>query len=248
VELDWFIIPKLKFSAGIFTLKQFDTQESFWNHRYIMKSFNDEYSLGTSADLGLNIELPLNEMININAFMLNGEGYQSLQDINGTLRIGGNIIIKPVKGLTFKFYYDEMEGNDKVIPEDTTSISNIAVFVGYEMKDKFRLGIEYNKMGDGMSYNTFANGYNLGGISIYGAYWVNSKFELLARYDNLKSNIVDPATEVWNLSGDGEMLLGGIQYGPVKGVNIALNYRAWLHDKPGTPTDSEIYINIGVSF
>jgi hypothetical protein len=247
-ELDWLIMPKLKFTAGIFTLKQFDTQESFWDHRYIMKSFDDEYGLGTSADLGMNLELPLNEMININAFILNGEGYQSLQDINGTLRIGGNIIIKPVKGLTFKFYYDEMAGNDKVIPEDTTSISNIAVFAGYEMKDKFRLGIEYNKMGDGVSYNTFANGYKLGGISIYGAYWINSKFELLARYDNLKSNKVDPATEVWNLSGDGEMLLGGIQYGPVNGVNIALNYRAWLHDKPGTPTDSEIYINIGINF
>lgn len=247
-QLDWLIIPKLKATAGIFTLKQFDTQESFWDHRYIMKSFDDEYGLGSSADLGVNIEMPLNEIITFNAFILNGEGYQSLQDINGTLRVGGNIIIKPVNGFIFKFYYDEMAGKDLVLPEDTTTISNISVFAGYEMKDKFRIGIEYNKMGDGMSYTTFANGYKLGGTSIYGAYLINSRFELLARYDNLKSNRVGTATEVWNLSGDGTMLLGGIQYRPVNGVNLALNYRAWLYDKPGTPTDSEIYLNIGINF
>jgi len=247
-ELDWQIIPKLIFTAGIFTLKQFDTQERFWGYRYIMKSFDDQHGLGSSADLGVNIEFPLNEMITINTFILNGEGYQSLQDIDGTLRIGGNIIFKPLKGLMAKFYYDRMAGTDIVLPEDTTAISNVSVFVGYELTGKFRLGIEYNKMDDGKNYKTYANGYVLGGTSVYGTYIISPKLEFLARYDILKSNRVDNTTEVWNLSGDGSLLLGGIQYKPVKGVNLALNYRAWLYDKSGSPTDSEIYINIGVNF
>jgi hypothetical protein len=246
--LDWQLFPKLKFTAGIFTLKQFDTQERFWDYRYIMKSFDDQYGLGSSADLGVNLEFPINEMITINTFILNGEGYQSLQDINGTLRVGGNIIVKPVKGLTAKFYYDQMAGKDIVIPVDTTTISNISIFIGYEIKDKFRLGIEYNNLVDGKDYKTFAHGYKLGGTSIYGTYIISSKLELLARYDILKSNKIENTNEVWNLSGDGSMILGGIQYKPVKGVNLALNYRAWLYDKPDTPTDSEVYINIGINF
>lgn len=246
-QLDWQIIPKLKLTAGIFSLKQFDTQEELWGCRYLLKAYDDAYGLGPSADLGFNMEFRLNKIVTVNAFILNGEGYKSLQDKNGTQRFGGDIIIKPVKGLTMKLYGDMMPGKDKQIPKDTTNILNISAFVGYEINN-LKIGIEWNNMWNGKDYKTFADGYKLGGISIFSTYIITPKLELLARYDNLKSNKPDNSTEVWNLSNDGSLLLGGIQYMPVKGVRMALNYRARLYDNPGTITSSEIYINLGLNF
>lgn len=246
--LDWKIVPKMKLTAGIFSLKQFNTQETFWGYRYIMKTFAAEFNLGPSADLGINLEYELNNKVTFNAFVLNGEGYKSLQDKNGTLRIGGNTIVKPVEGLILKIYYDRMAGEDKTFPEDTTAISNIAAFAGYTIKDKFRLGIEYNHLENGKDYKTFAKGYAIGGISIYGTYIISPRFELLARYDNLKSNTPGNSSDAWNLSGDGSLMLGGIQFHPVKGVNIALNYRTWLYKNPAKFDDSELYLNLGLFF
>lgn len=38
---------------GLIGLEQFNVQEKFWGYRYIMKSFQDEYKFGSSADMGI---------------------------------------------------------------------------------------------------------------------------------------------------------------------------------------------------
>ena len=38
---------------GLIGLEQFNVQEKFWGYRYIMKSFQDEYKFGSSADMDL---------------------------------------------------------------------------------------------------------------------------------------------------------------------------------------------------
>ena len=50
----------LSWTPGNFTLdfglvktEQFSLQESFWGYRYILKSFDDEYKFGPSADMGI---------------------------------------------------------------------------------------------------------------------------------------------------------------------------------------------------
>ena len=37
-------------NAGLITTTQFKVQEDFWGKRYVMKSFQDEYKFGSSAD------------------------------------------------------------------------------------------------------------------------------------------------------------------------------------------------------
>ena len=41
-------------NGGLISTTQFNFQEKFWGYRYIMKSFQDEYKFGSSADLGLS--------------------------------------------------------------------------------------------------------------------------------------------------------------------------------------------------
>ena len=250
--IDWAIMPKLKLSAGVIGLRQFDTQEKFWGYRYIMKSYVDQYGLGTSADLGFNIELTLHEKITINAFVLNGEGYKSLQDMYGMHRFGGNIVAKPLKGLVAKVHYDIMPNKyqqaDNLPIIDTSTISNLSLFVGYELKDKFRIGIEYNELNNAKNYKNFADGYKLGGISVYGTYIINNQFEVLARFDKLGSNKIGNAAEVWNISKDGSLILAGVHYKPVKNVNVGLNYRNFSYDDKTIDSFSALFINLGLAF
>ena len=248
--IDWKIIPHLKLSVGLMGLNQFDTQEKNWGFRYIMKSHVDQYKIGTSADLGLNAEYEINKMFTINAFVLNGEGYKSLQDEMGNHKFGGNIIAKPVEGLTVKAYYSyapcKHNFSDTLIV-DTAAISTMSFFVGYEMKDKFRIGVEYNALDNGKDYKKYAEDYQLSGLSIYSTYIINKKFDVFARYDLAQSNKVNGAKDTWNISNDGYLMLGGIQYKATKGVNLALNYRHWVCAKDEKPL-SGVYCNFMFSF
>ena len=46
--------------------KLFKVQEELWGHRYLMKTFSDEYKLGHSADLGVNVSFkPISFVIEV---------------------------------------------------------------------------------------------------------------------------------------------------------------------------------------
>jgi len=256
--LDWAISPKLKLSTGMITLKRFDLQDKFWGYRYIIKPFIDEYGMGTSADLGANLEYTVNPMLSFNAFVVNGEGFKSIQDNFGLHRYGANAIVKPVEGLTLKVHYEMMPNKyqlaDTLPIMDTATISGFSAFAGYEIKNKFRVGVEYNLMTNGTEYRKAAQDRNLGGISVYGAYMINPKFEVFGRYDLLQSNTLDNQTDAWNYSkngsviADGSLILAGVQYTPVKGVNMAVNYRNWLYKNSDMDAITGVYFNVGLNF
>lgn len=249
-QLDWNVAAPVKLSLGLIGLKQFDTQEKFWGYRYIFKSLQDEFALGTSADLGVNAEITLAKSLKANVFLLNGEGYKKIQDEMGRLKTGANLIFTPVEGLILKGYYDIYGGkfqvNDSVI-HDTTSIQTIAFFAGYQTK-KFRIGAEYNVQLDGKKYYEQAADHNLYGMAIYGTYVINEKIEVFVDWLNFRSNKLDGATNTWNYRKDGSVILGGVQYSPVKGVKMSLNYRTFLYDNPDNTTGSLLYLNFEYAF
>ena len=256
-QLDWKVSDAVKLSAGLIGLKQFDTQEKFWGYRYLFKSFQDEFALGSSADLGLNAEIKLAKPLKANVFLVNGEGYSKLQDENGRMKFGGNLIFEPIEGLIFKGYYD-MYGGDFTkdngdVVTDTTNIHTIAFFGGYKT-DKFRIGAEYDLQLNGTSYNKIAADYNITGMAVYGTYVINNKFEVFAEWLQFKSNKVGNATDTWSTDKDGNVIVGGLQYAPVKGVKMALNYRTFLYDYagdanyPGLKDKSLVYLNFEFAF
>src|SRR3972149_5260702 len=66
---------KVSLDFGLIGLKQFNIQEKFWGRRYIRKSFQDEYKLGSSADLGASITYSPMEILSMDYTIMNGEGY-----------------------------------------------------------------------------------------------------------------------------------------------------------------------------
>ncbi|MHB1105367.1 MAG: hypothetical protein ACYCZ2_03295 [Lutibacter sp.] len=248
-QLDYKAASWAKLSVGMIGLNQFSDQEKFWGYRYIYKSFQDQHSFGSSADLGFNAELSLHKTLKMNLFALNGEGYKKVQDLYGKYKIGGNLVYTPTDKIILKAYYAEQDSKKLVgtaVVENPT-VSNLAFFAGYNMKT-FRIGGEYNIMNNGKKYSDAAEDHDLSGFSFYTTYVINKKVELFARYDKLESNKVGTASTNWNNSKDGSAILAGIQFTPVKGVNSSLNYRSWNYELASNENTSMLYLNLEFKF
>ena len=65
----------LTLNGGLISTTQFNFQEKFWGYRYIMKSFQDQYKFGNSADLGISLAYKFADWLSADAIIVNGEGY-----------------------------------------------------------------------------------------------------------------------------------------------------------------------------
>lgn len=245
--LDYEPFKFLKLTVGQFGQKMYDHQEKLWDHRYIMKSFGDQYGIKPSADLGLNAFLDFNK-ITANLTIENGEGFKKLQDDFGYYRYSGNLVYAPIKGLTVKVYGDYMAAKKQLKDQqglDSAVLKldpqqSLVFYAGYMFKDIARLGAEY------YSQMTAANvtDRQISGISVFGGYNPVKKIEIFGRFDLVKSNKVGNAVDPWNYAGDGKAVVGGVQYTLTKIVRLALNYQGFYYDNPAKKTMHGIFINL----
>ena len=219
---------------GMISTIQFKLQEKIWGHRYILKSFQDEYKFGSSADLGISAEYKLHDMVSIDAILMNGEGYKSVQS-DSAYRAGAGITITPLKGLVLRGYFDYEKKDEALI--------NVATFIGYS-KDAIAAGVEFNIENN----NKYEKDHNLTGYSAYAAYRLKKKLEVFGRYDYLTSNKLSGETEPWNIAENGQLFMAGVEYAPVKGIKLAPNYKGWLPSADGSSLVSWIYLSAEISF
>ncbi len=219
---------------GLISTTQFKLQEKIWGHRYILKSFQDEYKYGYSADLGISITYKLHDMVSIDAIIINGEGYKSVQ-LDSTYRGGAGITITPVKGLVFRGYFD-YEKKDE-------ALMNLAAFAGYS-NDVASAGFEFNMEKN----NKYQKEHNLTGYSAYGSYQLNKLVEIFGRYDYLTSNKLSVEPDPWNISDNGQLFMAGVELSPVKGIKLAPNYKGWLPSADGSSLISWIYLSAEITF
>lgn len=210
-------------NGGLISGIQFKTQERFWSYRYVMKSFQDQYKFGNSADLGLSISYKFNDWLSADAIVVNGEGYKRIQNQDG-LQYGIGTTITPVKGLTARVYTSLNEG----VEADSKDIINYAMFLGYQ-NDDFSLGAEYNIMQN--ARNT--SNHDLSGWSVYGKAKIAKETELFARFDQLSSS------NDWNLDRDQSEVVAGVQFRLGNYVKVAPNFRMTM---PKDKTQNNIYM------
>lgn len=204
-------------AGGMISTTQFNLQDKFWGHRYIAKSFQDEYKFGSSADLGLSVAYKIADWISADMMLVNGEGYKKVQKVDGML-LGMGATIQPVKGLTLRVYYGVNEASD----ETKANKYNLATFIGYKGKN-FSIGAEYNH---NQNTNNIKNN-DLSGISIYGAINLNKNVEFYAKFDDLYSS------NDWNITNDESALLTGLQFKIGKYVKVAPNFRMYMPKMEG---------------
>ena len=212
---------------GLIGLEQFNVQEKFWGYRYIMKSFQDEYKFGSSADMGILGRYKFTKWLSADITISNGEGYKKLNGDN-KYRYAVGATLFPVKGLTIRAYYDLASKSSDA--DGLKYQQNLAFFAGYKHK-LFSLGGEYNQM-----FNTKSKeDKDQNGFSVYSTVKLAEKFDAFGRYDNLASK------DDWS-SADGQRVLIGIQYSPIKQLKIAPNFSTW-NPRDGK-SSSFAYLNI----
>jgi len=219
---------------GLMDMLQFKVQEKFWGYRYLYKSYMDEYSFGSSADLGAGIQYTPSKLITADLVFSNGEGYKALQ-FDKIYRVGAGLTLIPVKGLSLRGYY--------TIHTSESHQMIFSGFVGYRL-EKFRIGAEYNHQ---MNYD-FNDGYDRYGYSVYSTYTFSDKWEIFARYDQLYSNVLPEEEVPWNLSKDGSAIIGGVQFSPIPYVNLALNYQDWVEFAENGASEPFLFLNIEFVF
>ena len=192
----------LTLTGGLISTTQFNMQEKFWGYRYIMKSFQDLYKFGNSADLGISASYKFNEYFTADAIVVNGEGYKKIQKNDG-LMYGLGATLTPIKGLSMRIYYGLNEASE----EGSENIQNMATFIGYKGHG-FSLGAEYNRIWNAKYYK----GNDFDGFSFYGNVKLNEKTDLYLRYD-----------ECTNV--DYSAFIAGLQCKLGKYVKIAPNFR-----------------------
>lgn len=226
-----FSMGKFRSHFGIVDAMQFRLQESFWDHRYVYKSFQDEHRFGASADLGWNIVYRMNRYVSADFSVMNGEGYTQLQTDN-TYKGALGISLYPVESLTLRVYYDLMACG--------VSQQTIAAFAGYRMHETLALGVEYNvKINE-----DHKDGHNRDGYSVYGYWNFFREYQVFLRYDFIRSSVTEQDGKPWDLVSDGSAFVGGIQYMPIQNIRIALNYQDWYPYAGNLPNKSYLYLNL----
>lgn len=221
----------LQINAGIIDLLNVELQEKLWGYRYIFKSFMDEYKFGPRADIGVNLILTPAKYLSLDAMIMNGEGYEQLQnDITYKASVG--ITAKPVHWLFVRMY---TEYSQKKISE-----SIVAGLIGFDWKKKYALSVETN-----MRFNeNFVDDHNRYGYSIYGRAGIFEKYGVFARYDWVSSNKAESLDQPWNLAKDGSAIITGIEYCPISRVRFALNYQDWFPYAANVKNRRSVFLNL----
>lgn len=217
----------LTLNGGLIPTTLFGFQEKFWNYRYIMKSFQDQYSFGSSADLGLSIAYKFTDWISADAIIVNGEGYKKVQ-VNNGLNYGLGLTLTPVKGFQIRLY----GGLNESGVDGKANIVNMTAFAGYK-NDKFTLGAEYSHMLNA----SYTKGNDQFGYSVFGSVRLAKYADLYARFDDLYSK------DNWNVDKDEQTAILGAQFKVGKYVKIAPNLRMVIPKATGAENSFYAYVN-----
>lgn len=205
-------------SAGLVNLKQFSEQENFWGHRYIFKSFQEEYGIAFCEDIGVVAGYEFSPVISADLALTNGEG-RKFKNMDNNYKYGAGVSLRPVEGVMFRLYGDIYD-----IPEylmtDTDGQKDqysVAAFAGYS-HSRFSLGLEYNRA---FNYK-FTSGTDVNGYSVYSTINIAPKMHLYGRFD-----LLDVTGENTNNIREGHTIIGGFEYAPIRQVRISPNYQSW---------------------
>ena len=218
---------KLTLAGGLISTTQFNFQEKFWGYRYVMKSFQDKYKFGSSADLGVSASYKFTDWFSADAIIVNGEGYKKIQVKDG-FNYGLGMTLTPVKGFQIRLY----GGLNEAAEEGKKNTVNMAAFVGYKT-ERFTVGAEYSHMWNA-SYKKDADQY---GYSVFASAKLSKCADLYARFDDVYSK------DKWNVEKDESSAILGAQFKLGKYVKVAPNFRMSMPKADGADNRYSAYVS-----
>jgi hypothetical protein len=227
---------KNRFTAyfGMIATTQFKVSENIWGYRYIEESFQDLYDFNSSADIGVNLEYRFSDIISADFSLVNGEGYRQMQS-DDILRTGAGITLTPGSNFTARIYADYMGKEVKQ--------QSLATFLAYT-GETFIAGAEYN-----YQHNVgMIDGHHMYGPSLFATWLPAESLKVFGRYDRLNSSTPAGESLPWQVEDDGQLVIAGIEYSPVKGVKLAPNFRLWNPEENLSSNIYSLFLNVELKF
>ncbi len=220
---------------GLQTPGIFSFQQGFWGKRYLGPEYQAKYGYGTVADLGVVLDYEINDILEIDLSLMNGEGYTNIQ-VDNSLKSSIGITATTPGHFVFRIYTD-------IIRPQGVWQSTFIAFAGYK-DDKISIGGE-------ASYKSNLDlipGHNVWGISATGSYFLNETSEIFARYDYATSVILPGERLQWDYNIDGSYLITGFQHSLTSNLKLALNYRRIMPYLNEVHATDAIYLNAHFKF
>ncbi|MFR9166731.1 MAG: hypothetical protein ACLVKO_11125 [Dysgonomonas sp.] len=232
-------------NVGLIGLLQFSTQEDYWAHRYVLRSFQDLNKMAPSVDLGFTVEHKFSDLISADVSFTNGTGYKDVRK-TGSKRYAGGLNVHPFKNALFRVYGDIYNDSKELrdeLPEnvliaDFKNQYTLSLFAGYQ-NDLFSFGGEYNRV-----FNKgFIEDKDFYGVSFYATVNFLPKWNAYVRYDLADSAMPSTFIEQWS-DLDGQLVMGGVEFRPLKQLKISPNFRNINPDRG----ESEQYLFVNLEF
>ena len=203
-------------ALGLVNLNQFSVQENAWGHRYIAKSFQEEYGFAYCEDIGIVAAYDFSPSISVDMAFTNGEG-RKFKNEDNNYRYGAGITWRPVKGLLLRGYADvhSRTGTPEAAQPFKDQYS-LALFAGYAHR-LFSVGAEFDK-----SYNhRFISGADLTGYSVYSTVPLYKAWKWYGRFDLLDASLNDITQR------EGNLIILGVDYQPIPYLRLSPNFQSW---------------------
>jgi hypothetical protein len=226
---------KLTVTAGITGTRIFMYQQKFWGKRYVANTYQSINGYGYVADLGVIADIKVNDIIEADFSITNGEGYSSIQ-LDNSVKGSIGLTITPLNFLSVRIYSDLMR-------KEGVFQNTLVGFIGIRTKI-FYIGAEASFK----SNLDLTEGHNAWGISSTAGIQLSEKNELFCRYDYSTSVIVPGDFNGWNYAKDGSFLVGGIQHTLNKYIKAALNFQSFYPFDANKNVSDFILVNLLAKF
>jgi len=212
------VAPELTLRFGAADMPWIPYAEGIYGYRHLEQTVSDRTKFGTSSDWGVHALGKLGQHISYDVAVINGGGYKNPTARSKTMDVEGRVSVEyqglnlAVGGYSGKLA-KKTEGAVNV--EHTANRFNaLAAYV----KGPYRIGVEYFSASNWNNV-TSATSDKSDGYSVFGSYNINPMISVFGRYDWVKPNKTtspDKKDNYWNI---------GIQYEPVKIIDLALVYK-----------------------
>jgi len=170
-------------SLGAIGTNSYGAQEKTWGYRFIEKSSLDKAGWTNTADFGIGYSRSFGD-ININAQILNGEGYKEAQDSEGDFAVYLRLLYGEGK-------LNKNDGfNVGLVVNNHADDQLVGLFGGWA-KDQIRTGLEYNRLDNDASGNSEVM------IANYFNYSLSDKWDVFMRNDRIELVGGDTNTETY---------------------------------------------------
>jgi len=221
--LEWKnLVPQSSIFIGMIPTPTWGFVEGIWSYRSIEKSFIDFRGLGSAVDVGVSLKGNFDKQGNYGYFVMIGNGTGQRLETNKYKKFYGELIAKPVKGLSIEAYSDfEPNAGDK-------NKFTIRGFASYQMSI-FTVGVEAVQQTQKKAINDSLDVVPFG-VSAFAWATLLKKtthpnepvLNAFARFDYF-----DPDTKNGDAGFKENFITLGLDYMPIKNVHVMPN--VWIN-------------------